>query len=381
MSEVPNFQELIEAQKKETSKLAPTPAPTGGKKRRTRTKRRVKKARRKTRTRKHKRRTRTRKHKRKGRRGKKTMRGGKSLTMIKGCGYDITKMANWCDAQAARNNGTGYPGGMYVDPDNECNPVELDWGDCTTAAEIRDGNISPERPRDANQPGGKKRRKQNRRKYKRRSTKKRRGNKRRQRKTKNRRHQRGGESFKDRRDRLIGDVNKEREMQGKDVVPKQHITDHVDKMVQGRKNIHSFEIKDALKSADKDGNTKPSWTGFLASVSPVSTSHGRRVEVREEVKRVKENNPTLANIDAAGEKAAELRAKQEVFNNMERHVRGAAQLHDDINRSQLRAADAERNRKANAEFKQEQRDAPRDFSNLTSSPDIADGEMAIPDDA
>ena len=373
MSEVPDFQKLIESQKKETSNLAPTPAPTGGKKRRTKTKRRVKKARRKTRTRKHKRRTRTRKHKRKGRRGKKTMRGGKNVHKIKECEtYDMTKLANWCDKQQRE---TGYPGGMYVDPDNKCQAQVLEWGDCTTAAETRDGNHV------GGPDGGKKRRKQNRRKYKRRSTKKRRGNKRRQRKTKNRRRRGGGESFNDRRDRFIGNVNKEREMQGKDVVPRQHITDHIDKMVQGRKNIHEHQIKDALKSADDEGNTKPSWTGFLASVSPVSTSHGRRVEVREEVKRVKENNPTLANIDAAGEKAAELRAKQEVFNNMERHVRGAAQLHDNINRAELRAADAERNRKANAEFKQEQRDAPRDFSNLTSSPVIADGEMAIPDDA
>jgi hypothetical protein len=163
MVKVSNFQKLIEQQKKEQEQLGPNmqvKAPRAG--------------------------------------GKNSMRGGKSLHMIKGCAYDITKMANWCDSQAARDNGTGYPGGMYEDPDGQCDPVDLDWGDCTTAAELRDGNpvhgpdsSNNTRPSSANQPGGKKRRtrtkkrrvkkvkrKTRTRKYKRRLTKKRRGKKR-----------------------------------------------------------------------------------------------------------------------------------------------------------------------------------------------------------
>ena len=276
--------------------------------------------------------------------GKKTMRGGKSLHTIKGCAYDITKMANWCDAQAARNNGTGYPGGNYVDPDGQCDPVDLDWGDCTTAAELRDGNISSRGPNNSNQPGGKRRRtrtkkrrvkktkrKTRTRKYKRRSTKKRRSIKRR-RKTKNHRRRGGGEKFDVRKNRLIQEINDKRIKQGKDAVPKQQIHDHIDKMVEGQKNIHEIVIQNALKAADPDGNTKTTLTGLVSSITPRQldrTGHKDRVAIRKEVQNVKENNPNLTNIADAGNKAAEERAKRDIFNNMEKHVRDAVQSHDD----------------------------------------------------
>ena len=294
--------------------------------------------------------------------GKKAMRGGKSLHTIKGCAYDITKMANWCDAQAARNNGTGYPGGNYVDPDGQCDPVDLDWGDCTTAAELRDGNISSRGPNNSNQPGGKRRRtrtkkrrvkkikrKARTRKYKRRSTKKRRSIKRR-RKTKNHRRRGGGEKFDVRKNRLIQVINDKRIRQGKDAVPEQQIHDHIDKKVEEQKNIHEIVIQNALKAADPDGNTKTTLTGLVSSITPRQldrTGHKDRVAIRKEVQHVKENNPNLTNIADAGNKAAEERAKRDIFNNMEKHVRDAVQSHDDVKQSAIMAQDAENKRKAN----------------------------------
>ena len=84
-------------------------------------------------------------------------------------------MADWCDVQAARDN--GYPGGMYIDPDGYCAPVQLEWNDCTTAAVIRDNlRMGRSNTRAHNtskiQSGGKTRNK-----YKHKSTKKRRSKK------------------------------------------------------------------------------------------------------------------------------------------------------------------------------------------------------------
>ena len=189
------------------------------------------------------------------------------------------------------------------------------------------------------------------RKYKRRSTKKRRGTKSR-RKTKNRRRRGGakGETFDARRDRLIAGINDTRIKQGLKAVPEEHIHDHIDKMVKGRKNIHEHVIKDALKAADRDGNTKTTLTGLVSSITPRQldiTGHKDRVALRKEVQRVKENNPNLTNIAAAGDKVAEERGKRDVFNNMEKHVRGAVQLHDNIKQVEVMTQDAENQRKAN----------------------------------
>ena len=187
------------------------------------------------------------------------------------------------------------------------------------------------------------------RKYKRRSTKKQRSIKRR-RKTKNHRRRGGGEKFDVRKNRLIQVINDKRIRQGKDAVPEQQIHDHIDKKVEEQKNIHEIVIQKALKAADPDGNTKTTLTGLVSSITPRQldrTGHKDRVAIRKEVQHVKENNPNLTNIADAGNKAAEERAKRDIFNNMEKHVRDAVQSHDDVKQSAIMAQDAENKRKAN----------------------------------